>query len=383
MNLLKYLTLNIAATLLRVLPLPCGTGLTVMGNPDRDSPVFLTSNYRLTMERVKRALRGLDAYLLIANGKGVNVWCAATGGLFTTHSVISALKTSGIEDRVDHRKLILPQLAATGVESTIIRERTGWRVVWGPVYAKDIPAFLKNGFKKGPEMREVRFPWTQRLEMAAAWAFPISLVLTVIVIPFWREATLPLIVLVWGLSLLIFITFPLYDRWLSAEGKRIGFIFFHFGRGGFQLVLWGALTVGLVAYGVTVGDFTPGLILRWSFVCLVVVLLLSIDLMGSTPVYKSGLHEDRLLRVALDEGQCKGAGHCEQVCPRNCYEVDKNRRITTMPLIEQCVRCGACIVQCPFDALYFEGPEGKIVTPETVRKFKLNLIGKRPVKAKP
>ncbi len=383
MNLLKYLTLNIAATLLRVLPLPCRTGLTVMGNPDGYSPVFLTSNYRLTVERVKRALRGVDAYLLIANGKGVNVWCAATGGLFTTHAVISALKTTGIEDRVGHRTVILPQLAATGIESTIIRERTGWRVVWGPVYAKDIPAFLKNAFKKSPEMREVRFPWTQRLEMAAAWAFPISLILALIVIPFWREATLPLILLVWGLSPLIFLTFPLYHRWLSAEGKRIGFIFFDFGRGGFQLVLWGAFTVGLVAYAVTVGYFTAGLILRWSLVCLVVVLLLSIDLMGSTPVYKSGLHEDRLLRVALDEGQCKGAGHCEQVCPRNCYEVDKNRRVATMPRIEQCVRCGACIVQCPFNALYFAGPEGRIIPPETVRRFKLNLIGKRPVKAKP
>jgi hypothetical protein len=208
MKVLKYVAVNIAGILLRFLPLPCKTGLTVIGNPDRDSPVFLTSNYRLTVERVKRALRGLDAYLLIANGKGVNVWCAATGGLFTTHSVISALKTSGIEDRVDHRKLILPQLAATGVESTIIRERTRWRVVWGPVSANGIPAFLKNEFKKGPEMREVRFPWTQRLEIAAAWAFSISLVLAVIVIPFWRDAILPLILLVWGLSLLIFLSYP-------------------------------------------------------------------------------------------------------------------------------------------------------------------------------
>jgi NAD-dependent dihydropyrimidine dehydrogenase PreA subunit len=110
---------------------------------------------------------------------------------------------------------------------------------------------------------------------------------------------------------------------LSAEGKRIGFIFFHFGRGGFQLILWGILTVGIVAYGVTAGDFTAGFIFRWSFVCLVVVLLLSIDLMGSTPVYKSALHEDRLLHVVLKPDKCKGAGHCEEVCPRNCYELDK------------------------------------------------------------
>ncbi|MFQ6000166.1 MAG: 4Fe-4S binding protein, partial [Anaerolineae bacterium] len=47
---------------------------------------------------------------------------------------------------------------------------------------------------------------------------------------------------------------------------------------------------------------------------------------------------------------------------------------------DRCVQCGACIVQCPFDALYFKSPKGEIILPETIRKFKLNLIGKRLVK---
>jgi len=83
--------------------------------------------------RVKRALRGLDIYLLVANSKGINIWCAATGGLFTNHDVISVLKTSGIENKVEHRNVILPQLAATGIESRIIKKKTGWKSVWGPV----------------------------------------------------------------------------------------------------------------------------------------------------------------------------------------------------------------------------------------------------------
>ena len=99
--------------------------------------------------------------------------------------------------------------------------------------------------------------------------------------------------------------------------------------------------------------------------------------MGSTPVYKSGLHEDRFLKVILKEEKCKAAGFCEEVCPRNCYEVNSSRHIATMPRANQCVQCGACIVQCPYDALYFESPKGEIIPPETVRKFKLNLIGKR------
>ena len=81
-----------------------------------------------------------------------------------------------------------------------------------------------------------------------------------------------------------------------------------------------------------------------------------------------------------DEEKCEGDSVCEQICPLNCFEIDRNRNITTIPKANSCVQCGACIVQCPFDALYFESPNGEIITPETVRKFKLNLLGKRFVK---
>ncbi|MFQ6088930.1 MAG: HgcAB-like fusion protein [Candidatus Methanofastidiosia archaeon] len=377
---LRYIIINIVETLLRVIPLSCKTGLIKIGNPDRNSPVFLTCNYHLTVERVKRALKGTDAYLLVANSRGINVWCASTGGLFTNHDVISVLKVSGIEELVDHRNVILPQLAATGVEAKTIKKKTGWRVTWGPVYAKDIPLFIENKFKKTQKMREVEFSLIQRIEMALAWAFPISIVLTLIMVFFWREAIFPLIFLVWGLSFTIFISFPLYSQLLSSEGKRIGFIIFDFGRGGFQLILWGVLILALVAYGTFIGDFGWGFILRWGLISFIAILMLSIDLMGSTPVYKSGLHEDRLLKVILDEEKCKGAGFCELVCPRNCYYVDRNRHVATMPRSDRCVQCGACIVQCPFNALSFKSPKGETISPETIKKFKLNLIGKRLVK---
>jgi NAD-dependent dihydropyrimidine dehydrogenase PreA subunit len=318
-----------------------------------------------------------DAYLLIANSKGINVWWAATGGFFTNHNVISALKTSGIEERVDHRNVILPQLAATGVESTIINKKAGWKVIWGPVYAKDVPLFINNTRKKTPEMRMVEFPLMQRIEMAVAWAFPFSIVLAIIIFFFWNEAVFPLIFLVWAVSFSIFISFPAYSQWLPSHGKRIGSIFFDFGRGGFQLILWGTFMCGLIAYGIFFRDFTWMFILRWGVISSIVVLLLSIDLMGSTPVYKSGLHDDRLLKVILDEKKCKGAGFCEQVCPRNCYAVDSDRHVAIIKRADWCVQCGACIVQCPFDALCFKHPEGKIIPPETIRKYKLNLMGKR------
>jgi NAD-dependent dihydropyrimidine dehydrogenase PreA subunit len=380
MKWLIYAVVNVVETLLRVFPLPAKTGLMKIGRPGRSSPVFLTCNYHLTVQRVRKSLRGLDAFLLVANSRGINVWCGAAGGRFTNHSVISALKTSGIEELVDHKTVILPQLAATGIEAKDIKKKTGWQVIWGPVYARDIPLFIGKKLEKIPEIRQVGFPWVQRIEMAVAWAFPISIVVVIIVIPFWRQAIPYLILLVWGLSLLIFISFPLYSRWLSSGGKRVGLVFFDFGRGGFQLVLWGAIILGLVTYSLLAGDFTWGFILRWGFASLIVILILSIDLAGSTPVYKSGLLEGRLLKIVLDEEKCRGAGFCEAVCPRDCYEIDETRRIATMPRAERCIQCGACIVQCPFDALYFGSPQGGIIPPEDIRQFKLNMMGKRLVK---
>jgi len=168
MKRFTYILINIFETLLRFIPIPCKTGIIRIGKPNRNSPVFLTGNFHLTVARVKRALKGLDAYLLVANSRGINVWCAATGGLFTNHDVISVLKVSGIEKLVDHRKVILPQLAGTGVEAITIKKKTGWNVIWGPVYASDIPEFLGKNLKKNVSMRKTKFDFSQRIEMAVA-----------------------------------------------------------------------------------------------------------------------------------------------------------------------------------------------------------------------
>jgi len=377
MNPLAYAAFQVLETLLRVLPIPCRTGLIRIGNPGRDAPVLLTGNFHLSVLRVRRALAGRSAYLLVAGSRGINVWCAAAGGHFTHHDVVSALKLSGIEDLVDHRRVILPQLAACGIEAAAVRLKTGWRVVWGPVDARDIPAFLDRKLTKTARMRSVRFPWPRRLEMAVAWAFPISLVFSLLLLAFWPDGIPLLVLMAWGLSLAIFLGFPLYARRLRLGGKRVGFVFFDFGRGGLQLILWAGAAAGFLAYTWAAGGFSWTAFLRWGAVSLVVILVISIDLAGSTPVLKSGLHEERLWDVVLDPKKCRQAGFCSEVCPRDCFAVDKERRETTMPSAGRCIRCGACVLQCPFDALSFRDPEGKRIGPETIRKYRLNLMGKR------
>lgn len=377
MNVFVYSMANAAETLIRMVPVPCGTRLVKMGNPGPDSPVFLTCNYHLTVVRVKKALEGMDCYLLIADSKGYNVWCGAAGGHFTNHGVVSVLKTSGIEKLVGHRKVVLPQLAAVGIEPAFVREKTGWEIVWGPVYAKDIPSFVEKNIKT-PEMKEAAFPLSQRVEMAVMWAFPFSAIAALAFSFFRHGMLLPTIIFLWLFSLLVFAAFPLYSGLLVSgknNGKRRAFT--EFGR--VPMILWGISMAVLLAYGALIGTFTLDFIFRWGLVSLVTSLVLSLDMKGNTPTYKSGTHEDRLLRIFVDEERCKGDGICTGVCPRNCYEIGEEG-VAKMVRADSCVQCGACVVQCPFDAIRFRDDEGGEIPPESVRRFKLNLMGKRIVR---
>ncbi len=378
-NLLAYAAVNVFETLLRVVPFPCKTGVIKIGAPDKSSPVFLTGNYHLTVVRVSRALRDIDCYLLVANSRGYNVWCGAAGGHFTDHDVISVLKTSGVESLVTHRDVVLPQLAATGVEAGVIRKKAGWRVIWGPVYARDIPVFITSGFEKTAATRQVDFALGQRVEMACMWAFPFSVIAALATALFWLRIVLPLTVLIWALSSLVFLSFPLYSSWLRPGKGGTAFskytVVFDFSR--VLIILWSVFILGLIIFYLFADGLGRWSIFRWGLVSFIIVLLLSIDLKGSTPVYKSGLHADIFLTVFLDKERCRGAGFCEQVCPRNCYRVARAKHTATLVGSRRCVQCGACIVQCPFDALYFTGPRGEILSPATIRKFKLNLLGER------
>jgi ferredoxin len=312
------------------------------------------------VDTVTRALGEIDAWLLVANSRGINVWCAAAGGHLNTHAVIAALKTTGVADRVDHRRLVLPQLAATGVQTDLLRARTGWESVWGPVYVEDLPDFLLG--KEKAEMREVRFDLCQRLEMALMWATPLS-ALALVTLLFWPDGLLPLLALIWGLTLAVYGAFPLYEG-LVRRGSLVG-----------TVALFGGLAVaGVATAGVLTGHRLLSFVLRWGGLALTVVLLLAFDLAGSTPLFKSWSHEERGYGVELDEEVCTRCGRCAQVCPRGVFTVAE---AVSLAGASSCVQCGACIVQCPADALAFVTPSGVRVPPENTRRYKLNLMGRR------
>src|SRR5512145_386610 len=137
-------------------------GLYALGAPDEQSPVLVTANYKMSFDVLRRALPGRNAWILVLDTKGINVWCAAGKGTFGTQELLRRIEASGLKKVVSHRKLILPQLGAPGVAAHQIRQVSGFKVYYGPVRAKDIPAYLDAGWKADQAMRQVTFPLTER-----------------------------------------------------------------------------------------------------------------------------------------------------------------------------------------------------------------------------
>jgi hypothetical protein len=137
-------------------------GIYALGRPTPDSPVFVTANYTLSFDALRSALADRDAYILVLNTRGINVWCAAGKGTFGNGEIATRVRATSLEKVVSHRTLILPQLGAAGVSAEEVKRRTGFDVRYGPVRAADLPGYLKTG-QATLEMRRVRFTLADRL----------------------------------------------------------------------------------------------------------------------------------------------------------------------------------------------------------------------------
>jgi len=141
-------------------------GLYAAGSPTSDSPVFVSANYKMSFDYLRSRLQGRDGWILVLDTRGINVWCAAGKGTFGTEEIVRRLAQTRLAEIVTHRRLILPQLGGPGVAAHEVKERTGFRVIYGPIRADDLPAFLDAGLKATDEMRLVRFSTMDRLILA-------------------------------------------------------------------------------------------------------------------------------------------------------------------------------------------------------------------------
>jgi len=340
--------------LFRLFPCPTAVGLRRAGNPTRKSPVLVTCNFDLTVKRLLRILdkAGIDAWVLVAESKGVNVWCAAGGEEFNTHSVVSVVKTSGIAERVDHRKLILPPLGAPGICLEEVRAQTGWSPRWGPVRAADLPAYLaQNGHREEP-MKRVTYGWRERLDTGVGSLFVIYLLGALGFLAFGRGLLAEYLLV----GALTFLFFMLACPWLPGRRGLTKVILP-------ELVLAGAL---LASGFLLPGDsaLRPTLIIAMATLLVYSAELgglasnlpsdldpflarLGIGAVGNAN-FAGSVRTDLLIgnrRLVYEREACNGCRQCAEVCPQNVWQMDPGKR-AVLARRENCTACRACLVQC-------------------------------------
>ncbi|GHE05504.1 hypothetical protein U879_03690 [Defluviimonas sp. 20V17] len=353
-------------TAFRLLPHRARTGLFPIGDPGPDAPVLVTGNFTLTVRRLREALAGQAAWVLVVNSKGYNVWCAAGGGHLTHHDVISAMRVTHLADKVRRREVILPQLAATGVERRAISAATGFATRWGPARLEDLPAFLGRGSRVFNAERFMRFPAWERQEMAAIWYVPALIVLAPAIWLMLGPAAA--LAAAFALVSMVAALFAMLPRFNPVGPRRLP-ILLGFGLAG-ALAGWGLLAA--------MGDAMPWTLVVVGATNLIGTGLLFMDLAGTTPWYPSVINTGaNPATITLDEARCDGSGDCVMVCPRQVLKMNGSRRKVEIRDPGQCIQCGACIVQCPRDALLFHYADGSTVEAPTIRNTRLNMLGKR------
>jgi acetyl-CoA decarbonylase/synthase complex subunit gamma len=125
-------------------PVAVEPGLKEFGTPDENSPVFFTTNFALTYYTVASDIESskLDAYLIVVETEGSAVDSGVAGRKLTAEKVADAIKETGIENKVKHRKIIIPGKASR--ISGEIEELSGWKVQVGPRDSSEIPKYLQE-----------------------------------------------------------------------------------------------------------------------------------------------------------------------------------------------------------------------------------------------
>ena len=125
------------------MPLAIGQGIYEIGEPSKESPVLITSNWSLTYFLVSSATEEskVPSFICVKDTEGLGVVTSWGTGKFSGDSVAAFIKKSGIEERVNHRKLVIPGKVAP-IRRELEEALPGWEIVVGPREASDLPGFL-------------------------------------------------------------------------------------------------------------------------------------------------------------------------------------------------------------------------------------------------
>jgi NAD-dependent dihydropyrimidine dehydrogenase PreA subunit len=206
------------------------------------------------------------------------------------------------------------------------------------------------------------------MEMAVMWAAPMTPILMLVV---WLLIDLRTALVCGTIALVMVFGLLAAVPYVPIVGAK-------------RLVTFVALTilgavVGSAAF-FALGSPTVVELLGVAISAGVVTLVLSVDLTGSTPWFPSYINSFKnRFDVELVEDRCTGSAQCVLVCPKNVFEMDGRRRKVRIARPDDCLRCGACVVQCPEDALQFRFADRRIVPPSVVRTTRMNMLGRRSI----
>ncbi len=273
-------------------------GLYAIGKPTPESPVFVTANYKLSFDYLRGALTGINSWALILDTQGINVWCAAGKGTFGTAEIVNRVQQTQLDKVVAHRKLIVPQLGAPGVSAPEVKKQCGFQIIYGPVRAEDIPAFLAAHFEATPEMRKVKFTLRDRIAV-----IPVELII-------WFKQALGLAIvaaLLGGISRNGFS--------LAAAPRAFGLVFTGWLTGGalvpillpwlpgraFSIKgLWAALALWSVLSGGRMLGASPAKMIGWGLLLIAIVSFMALNFTGtSTYTSMSGVKKEMKIAMPL------------------------------------------------------------------------------------
>jgi len=263
-----------------ILPLAVRSGLYRIGSPTPDSPLLLTSNFYMTFKQVIKALQGQHCWLMVQDTEGWNVWCAADARIFSAEKAAALMRAYNVDSMLNHETIVIPRLggriARRLSEMTALRPALrrssgqGWRVIKGPIEARDLPAFIEGGLATTQPMRSLRryYRLPHRLRVGTLTA----LVAILCALPF---------LFVLREFLLFFLAFGLISSFVLA--------IFHYripGRTGVvkELLLGALAFIGLLGWAVAQGQ---PLTLRLGWVVLALFLysfVLGYTYQATTPV---------------------------------------------------------------------------------------------------
>ncbi len=125
-------------------PIQVQPGVYEINDPQSDSAVMVTTNFSITYFSVANEIdgSGVPGWLLVADAEGMSVLTAWAAGKFDAERIAKAVKTNNMEDKVSHRKLIIPGHVSV-LLGELEEELPGWEIQVGPREAVDLPGYLK------------------------------------------------------------------------------------------------------------------------------------------------------------------------------------------------------------------------------------------------